>query len=717
MRTPLVRSPLRRKLLAALALPVLALLAFAGVDVAARWRAAREGQAVVALGRLAVDAGALVHQLQRERGLTAGFVASRGARFADALPAQRAATDARLAALRATAAALPTATGDTLVVRATARALAALDALPAARRGFDAIESPGGGAIAFYAARVDTLVAAVRTLATLTTDVRLYRALLAHQTFVEAKERAGRERAALNLALGAGRFTPESFARFVTEVAAQEALFGRFAALGDPTARAALAAVAADPAAARALAIRAEAMTAADGRPLAPAPEAWFAASTARIDALGRVEARVAGDVTALAAAAAAAAWRRLAVDALVAALAMLAGLTVAARVLRDLLGRMRAAVALSERLAAGDVDGLADVAPGVGPGAPAGTGASAAGDELGRVLEAIGHTARYLEEAARVAERVAAGDVGVRVPRRGPDDRLNDALGRMAGSLSLLVGRIDGAAGAVSGASAELAAGNEALAAGASAEAASIEEIAASMQELRAETARAATHARTSLAVAGEAQNAATRAADRTAALDAALATMRAAAHDTAGVVRTIDEIAFQTNLLALNAAVEAARAGDAGRGFAVVAGEVRALAQRSAAEAHRTAALVAGSLRALDEGVALGAAVAGELAGVAGSVTRASASMHEIAAAVERQERDVSRIDGALAAATAATQQMAASAGQAAAATRALADEARGLGALVERYRAGELAIVGPPGEGAPLVERPAGGGAGHG
>jgi methyl-accepting chemotaxis protein len=65
------------------------------------------------------------------------------------------------------------------------------------------------------------------------------------------------------------------------------------------------------------------------------------------------------------------------------------------------------------------------------------------------------------------------------------------------------------------------------------------------------------------------------------------------------------IEQIAFQTNILSLNAAVEAATAGDAGKGFAVVAQEVRNLASKSSTAANSIKELVLDATKEATEGI----------------------------------------------------------------------------------------------------------------
>jgi methyl-accepting chemotaxis protein len=67
---------------------------------------------------------------------------------------------------------------------------------------------------------------------------------------------------------------------------------------------------------------------------------------------------------------------------------------------------------------------------------------------------------------------------------------------------------------------------------------------------------------------------------------------------------ITVIDQIAFQTNILSLNAAVEAATAGETGKGFAVVAQEVRNLASRSAQAASEIKSLVSNATKKANDG-----------------------------------------------------------------------------------------------------------------
>jgi len=149
------------------------------------------------------------------------------------------------------------------------------------------------------------------------------------------------------------------------------------------------------------------------------------------------------------------------------------------------------------------------------------------------------------------------------------------------------------------------------------------------------------------------------------------------------------IEGIAFQTNILALNAAVEAARAGEQGRGFAVVAGEVRTLAQRSAAAAKEINVLISDSARQVESGSTLVGQAGDTMQEIVQAVRRVTQILSEIATASDHQSAGIAQVNEAVAQMDAVTQQNAALVEQAAAASAALAGQAQQLQSVVGEFK----------------------------
>ena len=153
--------------------------------------------------------------------------------------------------------------------------------------------------------------------------------------------------------------------------------------------------------------------------------------------------------------------------------------------------------------------------------------------------------------------------------------------------------------------------------------------------------------------------------------------------------IIGVIDGIAFQTNILALNAAVEAARAGEQGRGFAVVAGEVRTLAQRSAAAAKEIKALIGASVDRVDDGAKLVAEAGVTMQEIVTSVNEVSAMIGAISNATREQGDGIEHINQAITQMDQATQQNASLVEEAAAASEAMQEQAARLAEVVSVFR----------------------------
>ncbi|MBS0411692.1 MAG: HAMP domain-containing protein [Proteobacteria bacterium] len=134
--------------------------------------------------------------------------------------------------------------------------------------------------------------------------------------------------------------------------------------------------------------------------------------------------------------------------------------------------------------------------------------------------------------------------------------------------------------------------------------------------------------------------------------ATDEKMTVLASAAGQVGEIVEMISSVALQTNMLAINASIEASRAGTAGKGFAVVAGEVKSLADQTAAAAAEIA-------RRIEAMQAETRSAGDTIAQVVETTRRVTDIAASVAAATEAQDRTTRQIaDAVLQAATGARQ-----------------------------------------------------------
>jgi len=197
---------LSQKLLLMVMIPVVVMLGFAAVQATSAFSLRQTSTQLQAMTALGVHASSLVHELQKERGMTAGFLGSKGAKFGSELKGQRRAVDEKADALKAYLTDFDLSAMSKHFKSGLEKSLERLKQIDQKRAAVDGQSIQLKDALGYYTGTNASFLGLVSELSTVSPDGELAIMTAAYANFLQGKERAGIERAVL-----AGVFSRDEF--------------------------------------------------------------------------------------------------------------------------------------------------------------------------------------------------------------------------------------------------------------------------------------------------------------------------------------------------------------------------------------------------------------------------------------------------------------------------------------------------------------------------
>ncbi|BBP43734.1 nitrate- and nitrite sensing domain-containing protein [Thiosulfativibrio zosterae] len=174
-----------------------------------------------------------VHESQKERGMTAGYLGSKGEKFKTQLPDERRLFDARRADFERFVKEHQLQKSD-LIGEQVKAILNQLNQLEPTRKAVDNLQIAVPKALSFYTSLNAKMLDSVASLSKISKDPQLSNDLFAYSSFLQSKERAGIERAVLTNTFAQDKFAPGFYERFLGLVSEQNTYMQNFKSHATP---------------------------------------------------------------------------------------------------------------------------------------------------------------------------------------------------------------------------------------------------------------------------------------------------------------------------------------------------------------------------------------------------------------------------------------------------------------------------------------------------
>jgi methyl-accepting chemotaxis protein len=287
---------LASKLLFLVTVP-LAGLAFFGLRVSLeKWQVYREYVVLEQNSAVLQQIGSVVHEMQKERGRSAGYLGSRGTVFEVELRDQRSATDAALAVMQQLMGGFDASSFGSAFQTKVKAGLDGVGQLPGLRSAVTSLGLSPAESAGRYTQTISNLLEVIVAMSHLSRDADIGNGISCYVNFLQAKEQAGIERATLTTVFTADNFTNESYGKFSQVIAAQNTYLRVFESFANLDQRRFVTEKVQGPAVEAVGHYRQVAQGKSATGKFGIAAKDWFEASSARIDLMKAVENRLAGD-------------------------------------------------------------------------------------------------------------------------------------------------------------------------------------------------------------------------------------------------------------------------------------------------------------------------------------------------------------------------------------------------------------------------------------